>query len=161
MQEAPPVADDACTFCGSAATNRAFLAHARSSSAAICNVCLAVCFRRLEMNKGLAPSPGVGRMIGDVEMWPLERELRRFNHVYGQARRTLRGKLASLLGRAPRGTRRSSAPLSALFVQHVHPLATFERQCAMCHARDQLIPSPKGARICEPCVETWTRTLLG
>lgn len=113
------------------------------------------------MKKGLAPSPGVGRMIGEAEMWPLERELRRFNHVYWRARRTMREKLRSVLPGKPRGARRSTSPLSALFVQRTHPLATFERQCAMCSARDRLIPSPKGARICEPCVEAWTRSLLG
>lgn len=158
MHEAEPVAHEACTFCGSAATERAFLARGPSSSAAICNVCLSVCFRRLEMKKGLAPSPGVGRMIGEVEMWPLERELRRVNHAYWKARRAL---LGGLLGGTSRGARRSASPLSALFEQRVHPLSLFERRCAMCRAGDQLIPTPKGARICEPCVETWTRTLLG
>jgi hypothetical protein len=164
---------DVCTFCGSAAADRAFLAEAKAASAAICNVCLAVCFRQLEYKKGLVPSPGVAHMIGGIEMWPGERRLRQVDHAVREGRRVLRGKLRGLLrGRAPanaatdaatdgRSRSRPTAPLASMFVQHVHPLATFEHRCAMCGAREQLVPSPKGARICEPCIESWTRTLLG
>lgn len=140
---------DRCTFCGSDAVDRAFIARAPSSNAAICETCLAVAFRKLEYKKGLPPSPGVARLIGASSMWPGERRLRQFNHAY-----------ARFTQRRPR-QRPVRAPLSVIFVQQVHPLAQFEKRCAMCAGREQLIPTPKGARICEPCVESWTRTLLG
>ena len=93
-------------------------------------------------------------MIGAGSMWPGERRLRQFNHAYARSRADLRSRLF----------RRPAQPrpaVNVMFVQHVHPLAQFEKRCAMCSGRDQLIPTPKGARICEPCVESWTRTLLG
>ena len=139
---------DACTFCGSAAADRAFLAEAKAGTAAICNVCLAVQFRRLEYKKGLEPSRGVNAMIGEVEMWPGERRLRQLDDVVRRFQRKRRA------------TARPQ-PREPLFQQHVHPLRTFEKRCAMCDSREQLVPTPKGARICEPCVIRWTRTLLG
>lgn len=145
---------DRCTFCGSDAADRAFIARAPSSNAAICGSCLAVAFRALEYKKGLPPSPGVARMIGVSSMWPLERRLRQFNHAYARGR-------AALTSRLSRRPTHAQPTVSVMFVQHVHPLAQFERRCAMCSARELLIPTPKGARICEPCVESWTRTLLG
>ena len=140
---------DRCTFCGSDASDRAFIARAPSSSAAICGSCLAVAFRALEYKKGLLPSPGVARLIGASSMWPGERRLRQFNHAY--ARFTQRRNRP----------RPAAAPVSVMYEPHVHPLAQFEKRCAMCARREMLIPTPKGARICEPCVESWTRTLLG
>jgi len=152
---------DRCTFCGSDAVDRAFIAHAPSSSAAICETCLAVAFRRLEYKKGLRPSPGVARLIGASSMWPGERRLRQFNYAYARGRATLNKRMRSVRrGTAP-GRPAEPVALSVMFVQRVHPLAQFEKRCAMCSRREQLIPSPKGARICEPCVESWTRTLLG
>jgi len=145
---------DRCTFCGSDAVDRAFIAQAPSSSAAICETCLAVAFRGLEYKKGLAPSPGVARLIGAASMWPGERRLRQLNHAYARGR----AELASRMFRRPA---RPQPAVNVMFVQHVHPLAQFEKRCAMCAGREQLIPTPKGARICELCVESWTRTLLG
>jgi len=157
---------DRCTFCGSDATDRAFIAKAPSSDAAICETCLALAFRKLEYKKGLVASPGVGRIIGAASMWPLERRLRQFNHAYWRGRAAVRERLRSVRRGSAPGSRAAAAPsapapLSAMFVQRVHPLAQFERRCAMCSRRDELMPTPKGARICEPCVESWTRTLLG
>jgi len=150
---------DRCTFCGSNAVDRAFIARAPSSSAAICETCLAVAFRRLEYDKGLVPSPGVARLIGAASMWPGERRLRQLNHAVARARAAVSERWLS----ARRGAAQEAKPItpSVMFVQHVHPLAQFEKRCAMCSGREQLIPSPKGARICEACVESWTRTLLG
>ena len=152
---------DRCTFCGSDAVDRAFIASAPSSSAAICETCLAVAFRRLEYEKGLAPSPGVARLIGASNMWPGERRLRQFNHAYARGRAAVNKRLSSVRRRTAPGGSPAPMRMSVTFVQHVHPLAQFEKRCAMCSGRELLIPSPKGARICEPCVESWTRTLLG
>src|SRR4051812_23247810 len=116
---------DACTFCGSAAADRAFLAEAPSTRAAICNVCLAVMFRQIEMRKGLEPSPGVRNLIGAPTMWPLERRLRQVNHAYWQGRAKLRTKLREILRRPAENGPGPQSPLSAMFVQHAHPLGTF------------------------------------
>lgn len=139
--------------------NRRFIVEGARANARICDACLCMYAAHVAHERGLEPPVGIARlgMPRAYAEWPLERSLRRFNVVYGRARAGLAARLRRVLG-----GRRPAGSLAAYFARPpVSPLAALERRCAFCGVRDVRLYGHTSARICEACVESVARTLLG
>jgi hypothetical protein len=118
--------------------------------------------------RGVEPPRGLARLgVSAPKMWPLERQLRRINYLQRSGQLNVTKRIARAIergfARVERKRERPASPLSGYFVRPpVRPLVHLERVCAFCGVqRRRMVNGLSGGRICEPCLEHASRTLLG
>jgi hypothetical protein len=110
--------------------------------------------------------PGLARLgVESPKMWPLERQLRRIKYLHESGQLNVPKRIAGVIARglARFEKKPPPSPLRSYFVRPpVRPLAQLERACAFCGKQSwRMISGKVGGRICEPCIEHASRTLLG